>query len=343
MKWSSSAFMAVSIYDVAKKSGLSIATVSRVLNNTGNVRPQTAQKVELAIQELGYTSNQLARALAHQRSGLVGVLMNDIQFSRESFYIECLAGIGEALERQGYHVVLLYENSGGSEICKEYLQQHLIDGLLALDAYTASEMLEQLAQEPDCVVGYIGYPRNGYACNVYGGYHLYVPRIMQNLWDAGHQKVLAVTEETHNTRLAKEEIARQRRQGVTLPAGIRFLCHNDMPTENEWHSELQCALQETADYTAIYADDIKQATYILFECRNLGLTVPEKVSIVTVEHREEEAAYLNPALDTFCLPSRQMGKTLAEMLLRRMNGVIQEEQQTVEGHFCIRGSVRRPL
>ena len=85
---SGGAYLATNIKDVALKAGVSIATVSHVLNGTRGTRPQTRQRVLAAIQELGYSQNQSARNLASGRSTLMGLVISDI---RNPFFPEVTA------------------------------------------------------------------------------------------------------------------------------------------------------------------------------------------------------------------------------------------------------------
>ena len=127
--------MKVSIYDVANATGLSIATVSRALNDPDHVRPKNLAKVQQAILELGYAPNAMAQNLARQRSTLVGVLFEPN--AQDSTYgMECLAGFSSVLEANGYHALLL-SNRGEESLreCLDLMQRNLIVGVASLTGY----------------------------------------------------------------------------------------------------------------------------------------------------------------------------------------------------------------
>ncbi len=93
----------MNIYDIANKAGVSIATVSRILNNKGNVRKATEQKVLAVMEELGYTPNVFARALGLNSIKAVGVLCSDVS---DIFYAKAVSVIESELREQGYDATL---------------------------------------------------------------------------------------------------------------------------------------------------------------------------------------------------------------------------------------------
>ena len=93
----------MNIYDIAKKAGVSIATVSRILNNKGNVRKATEDKVLAVMQELGYTPNAFARALGLNSIQSVGVLCSDVS---DIYYAKAVSVIESELREKGYDVTL---------------------------------------------------------------------------------------------------------------------------------------------------------------------------------------------------------------------------------------------
>lgn len=91
--------MKASIFDVAKRSGLSVVTVSRVLNGAGTVRENNRQKVMDAIKELDYRPSAAARSLARGRTGIIGLIVTTLQ---DSFFDAVAKEINDALALQGY-------------------------------------------------------------------------------------------------------------------------------------------------------------------------------------------------------------------------------------------------
>lgn len=128
----------INIYDVAKAAGVSTATVSRVVNEIGNVRPKTKERVEEVIKQLGYTPNQIARGLATNSSKTIGILVPDI---RNSFHAESAFELEQRLNQDGYSSILCNTTES---VEKEIEYLHLlygkkVDGIITVGAAYGEE------------------------------------------------------------------------------------------------------------------------------------------------------------------------------------------------------------
>ncbi len=130
----------ITIYEVAEKAGVSLATVSRVLNNSPKVRPATKEKIEKVIKELGYQPNLIARGLASRKSNTIAVLVNDMA---KSSIGELTNGIVDVAQLYGYTIKIISLN-GELNIEEIYakLQSEVVDGILRLDDNTSEDQFE---------------------------------------------------------------------------------------------------------------------------------------------------------------------------------------------------------
>lgn len=142
----------VNIYEIAKRAGVSIATVSRVLNNNVNVRSETREKVISVLKESDYTPNAIARSLAVNRTETIGVLASDI---RDSYYANAIYTIEQGFRDYGYNVILC--NTGGQiEEKKKYINvllQQKVDGIIFVgsvfrEKYGNQHILDAAAKVP---------------------------------------------------------------------------------------------------------------------------------------------------------------------------------------------------
>src|SRR3954466_852185 len=136
----------VTIREVADAAGVSIATVSRVLNGHGDVSPETRELVSTVIRERGYTANRSARSLSAGRTGLVGVL---VPLVYPAYFSSILSGAAEALHEQDLRLVLSpthFEHERGVTLL-DRLMHGLTDGALIVLPRESSEELEQLLDE----------------------------------------------------------------------------------------------------------------------------------------------------------------------------------------------------
>lgn len=119
----------MNIYEAAKRANVSIATVSRVINNSARVRPETQARVRAVLEEMKYTPNAIARSLAINSTQTIGVLASDV---RDSYYAAAIYTLEQAFEGLNYHVILC--NTGGALGKKQrYLRVLLekkVDGII---------------------------------------------------------------------------------------------------------------------------------------------------------------------------------------------------------------------
>ena len=98
----------ITIQDVARAAGVSVSTVSRVLNDKTDVAPQTFQKVQRVIEELGYTSSLAARSMRSRRTGVIGLILPDLE---DPFCIQVLKGINRAISALEYDLIAYASSS----------------------------------------------------------------------------------------------------------------------------------------------------------------------------------------------------------------------------------------
>jgi len=131
--------------DVARKAQVSIKTVSRVVNNQGEVSEETRQRVLAAIEELGYRPSKVARALVTRRTETIGLVLGDIT---NPFFSELACGVLNAAQAQGYDVFLC--NSGSrvkAEMRALYaLADHNVDGIIIFPSWRNIERLRVFAE-----------------------------------------------------------------------------------------------------------------------------------------------------------------------------------------------------
>ena len=139
--------MAASIKDVAKEAGVSIATVSRVLNDIDVVNEETKKKVLEAIKKLGYRPNIVARSLKTQRTRTIGILIPDIS---NQFYPEIVRGAEDVANIYGYNVMLC-NSDFDTDKEKEYLRvlkEKMVDGVLYMSSSLENDILDLTKKNP---------------------------------------------------------------------------------------------------------------------------------------------------------------------------------------------------
>ncbi|EOE9731032.1 Mal regulon transcriptional regulator MalI, partial [Salmonella enterica subsp. enterica serovar Schwarzengrund] len=134
----------ITIHDVALAAGVSVSTVSLVLSGKGRISAATGERVNAAIEQLGFVRNRQASALRGGQSGVIGLIVRDLS---APFYAELTAGLTEALEAQGRMVFLLHGGKDGEQLNQRFtmLLNQGVDGMVIAGAAGSSEALRAQA------------------------------------------------------------------------------------------------------------------------------------------------------------------------------------------------------
>ena len=323
----------VTIFDVAERAGVSIKTVSRVVNNESNVREQTREKVLSAVRALRYRPNAAARALSGNRSRVVGLVYENAQ---EFGYLQdVLNGALSASEARDYALLLCpisLPNPGIVERVRDFAAEGRVEGIvlpapmgdlaelrallselgIPYAAITPKEPLPEeiniscrdrdatfaltafLIERGHRVIGFIiGHPDHGASAERYAGYRDALGR--------------------HGVPLSKDLV----RQGYF-----------------DFESGKQAArslLELPTPPSAIIASNDDMAAGVLFEARERGLAVPDDLSIVGFDDTRI-ASRVWPPLTTARQPIARMAETATRLLIDRLNG--QPAQSSAEPFEC---------
>ena len=309
----------ITIRQVAELAGVSIATVSRVMNGRNDVSPETRELVTRVIQEHGYSANRSARRLSAGRSGLVGVL---VPLVYPAYFSAILAGAAEALSEQDMRVVL---SPTGHEHDREVrlidrLMHGLTDGALIVLPEESSDELEQLLdQHYRFVVIDPLMPLDDRIPSVSSAHTAGAHAAMQHLLGLGHRRIAAIT---GPPGWVATEDRRRGYHAALAAAGILPDPDLEVGADFEIDGGFAAADQlfELPDPpTAIFAFNDNIAIGAIRAARARGLRVPEDVSIVGFDD-VEHATIVTPALTTVRQPLAEMGRTAVSLLSRLLDG-----------------------
>jgi LacI family transcriptional regulator len=305
----------LTIRQIADLAGVSIATVSRVLNGRDDVAPETREAVTRVIRENGYTANRSARGLSAGRTGLVGVLVPLIY---PAYFSSILAGAAEALSELDLRVVLSptgHEHEREVSLL-ERLMHGVTDGALIVMPEESSPELELLvAGGYRFVVVDPIMPLAERIPSVSAAHTSGADQAMRHLLELGHRRIAQIT--GPRGWLATED-RRRGYQAALASAGIL----PDPALEVEAIPEIppgRAAAEQLLDVaeapTAIFAFNDNIAIGAIQAARARGLRVPEDLSIVGFDD-VEGATIVTPALTTVRQPLAEMGRTAVSLLSR---------------------------
>jgi LacI family transcriptional regulator len=301
------------IFDVARASGVSYATVSRVVNNYPHVRDDTRQRVLLAMRELGYVAHTSARALASGRTQVIGLLA---QGADNAFFSSVIRGVDQQVAASGYDFMLCTTHDRREKEA-EYvarLSHGMVDGLLIILPRGLPDYVEQLRPERFPFV-LIDYDDEAPGCDMVNCANRPGARAaIDHLLELGHRRIGFITG-TLNVGSTHERLAGYRE--ALAAAGVLYT--DELVVQGDFMEprgfEAACELLALPDRpTAIFASSDAAAFGVLRAARESGLRVPEDLSVVGFDDIPE-ASYVDPALTTVRQPLQEMGRTAVRRLM----------------------------
>lgn len=308
--------------DVAARAGVSVTTVSRILNAKESgipIRQETRDRVFAVAAELGYKPNLMARALRGSRSSLLGVIARDIS---DPFHIQILRGINELSGERGYRMFLGhvdYQPRAALAYASMFEESHA-DGIIVIgDLQGGEDSLEALAERHRYVVGVTDRTERRQVPGVYSDSSAGTELAMEHLWSLGHRSIVCFSDSrTYDGRLRAD---RYERFMHSRGAGDLVQIHI---TDQEPHeafrlgSRIFPGMGLGSDVTAIYATSDTTAIGLMRAAYGVGKRVPEDLSIVGYDDIDM-AAYTIPPLTTVSQTGVDMGREAARLLFRMLD------------------------
>ncbi len=330
----------VTIFDVAERAGVSIKTVSRVVNDEANVRDATREKVLIAIRELRYKPNAAARELSGKRSRMLGLVYENAQ---EFNYLEnVLNGTLDACEARGYALLLCPLTLPNPQIAarvREFATQARVEGMVLpaplADVAAVTGLLQKLRIPVAAIAPKESRPgRINVSCNDGGA----TCALAEYLIDQGHRAIGFIKGHPSHGASALRFAGYQRaleRHGIAFSAALVRQGYFDFDSGKAATSEL---LDLPSPPSAIVASNDDMAAGVLFEARERGLSVPGELSVVGFDDTQI-ASRMWPPLTTVRQPIMQMAETAATLLIGELNGeAVQLPQEPFECEVVIRNS-----
>lgn len=306
------------IQQVAKYAGVSVATVSRVLNGQNKVSVKTKLKVEEAIQHLNYEPSMLGRNLRNSESRIVLILIPTIS---NPFYFEIIKGIENFALSQNYNILLCETDSNPEkeDIYFDLVRKKMADGIISMDPAVNVETLKALAETYAII-----------QCSEYGG-GIGIPyvtidseeasyRAVKHLIQIGHRKIALMNSDE------KFLYARERRMGYEralgehgIPLNQDYVFYTKELGFEHGQMAMKKILQLEERPTAVFAVSDLLAIGALKEINAAGLHVPKDMAVVGFD-KIDFSNMTNPALTTVAQPMYKMGTIAAQMLIDKIQG-----------------------
>lgn len=330
------------IRDVAKLARVAPITVSRVLNKSGYVSPETQLRVEAAAAELNYVPNMLAHSLRSNRTQTLALVLTDIT---NPFWTTVARGVEDEANAHGFNVIFCNtdENPAKQDQYISMLLRRRVDGVLLVPATSNGAAVLALRAQGVQVVA-LDRRVDGVAVDVVrGGSEAGAQALADHLLDLGHRRIGILTG-PHEVSVSHERVAgfsaaHARRD---VPMDETLVRYGPFTMESGYAMAIELLSMEPRP-TAIFAANNFIAVGALRAFRESGLRTPEDISIVVFDDLPETFATA-PFLTVVAQPAYLLGKTATEILLQRVNSPSDNHTQeiTLPATLIVRTSTASP-
>jgi DNA-binding LacI/PurR family transcriptional regulator len=309
---------AVRLKDIAEKAGVSVTTVSRILNGSDNaipIREDTRQRILSIAAQLGYKPNLLARGLRGSASSLLGVIARDIS---DPFHIQILQGIHNAATRRDYRLFLGnvdYRPDVAVAYSSMFEQSHA-DGIIIIGDIEGDEAaLDILTSQHRYVVGVTDRVERRQYPGVYSDSRLGTRLALDHLWILGHRNIICVSDPRNYDGRLRAEVYQQYMYDHGIEKKVRvYLIPQNPEASYQVGQEIFASFHSPQPPTAIYAASDTFAIYLMQAAFQASISIPQQISIVGFDNIDI-TPYLIPPLTTIDQSGGEMGRNAANLLL----------------------------
>ena len=332
----------VTIYDVAREAGVSMATVSRVVNHNPNVKPQTRKKVFEAIERLGYRPNAVARGLASKKTTTVGVVIPDIANTN---FAEVARGIEDIANMYHYNIILSNADKRKDKEIRviNTLLEKQVDGLLFMGGVVTEEHIQAFntsnvpivlcaTTDERCTMPSVDIDHEGAAFDA-------VSKLVQE----GHRSIAMISGTLQDPangyarfqgyKRALEQVGVSHREDYVRVGNYRY---------ESGIEATQYFLGLSERPTAIFAATDEMAIGAIHCLQDAGLSVPGDISVISVDN-SRMASMVRPLLTTVAQPMYDIGAVSMRLLTKLMKKESVDDARVILPHeLIVRRSVSAP-
>ncbi|HET7577901.1 MAG TPA: catabolite control protein A [Bacillales bacterium] len=323
--------MNATIYDVASEAGVSMATVSRVVNGNPNVKPSTRKKVLDAIERLGYRPNAVARGLASKKTTTVGVIIPDIS---NVFFSELARGIEDVATMYKYNIILCDSDQNKEKELHLFntLLEKQVDGIVFMGGRISDEHVEEFKKSPVPVVLAATVDEQGETPSVNIDYKQAAYDAVQFLVEKGHQQIAMVSGPLVDPINGhyKFEGYREALGEADLPFEDRFVTVGDY-TYDSGVEAVEAFLKQEEKPTAVFVGSDEMAVGVIHGAQDAGYRVPEDLEVISFNNTRL-ALMVRPTLTTVVQPMYDIGAVAMRLLTKYMNHEEVEDHAVVLPH-----------
>ena len=336
--------MKINIKDVAKKAGVSTATVSRALSDFPGIRDKTRKRVLKAVSELNYEINAVARNLRQKKTNSIGIIVGNVL---SQFYSVIAKSVEDIANKFGYNTILCNgdENPEKELNYLKVLKSNRVDGIILtstgknakyvqylIDSGTKIVLLDRLIEGIDCDAVLVD--------NTHGAY-----TAVKHLIDQVYRKIGIVNgylDRTTGAERLKGYLQAIEEAGIAKDDNLIKI--GNFKKESGWKLTKEL-LEQSNKPDAIFTTNIDMSMGALIAIKEMGLNIPNDIGIICFDD-SDWALILEPPITVIRQPVYQLGSTAAELLIKEIEDKEKELDHkptilTLSTELIIRNSTRR--
>jgi len=308
--------------DVARRANVALSTVSYALNGTRPVSRETRERIERAMEELGYRPNALARGLASKRSRNLGLIFPAPERGLGITEMEFVTSAAETASENGYHLVLWSTEVGDTEMLARLTQQGLVDGVIVMEVHLHDKRIDMLRDTgmPFCMIGRTADPSTDSYADI--DFEQTTREAVQHLAELGHTTIAFVnhSQASFNAGYGPSLRAAEGFAQAAGAAGVHHLarCCEDSPAAGQqaFHQLVATA----PALSALIVMNERASAGVLAAIGQRGGRVPDDYSVLSIVSSTRVAEMTFPPLTTFTPPSAALGRLGVQTLIERLEG-----------------------
>ncbi|MBS4197349.1 LacI family DNA-binding transcriptional regulator [Lederbergia citri] len=327
--------MKPTIYDVAKAAGVSIATVSKVMNNTGNIRDTTREKVKKIMEKLNYQPSLMASALTGKGTETLGLVVPDIS---NPFFSEMAKTIEDRAHESGMSVIICStdENTEKEKKYIELLQRKQVDGMIVASTFHDMEILKRVVDQKtplvmltqdDAGIGVTSISVDDFKGGLEATSHLI---------SEGHRDIIMIAEYAKSSKFRiYGYIEAHEEHGLEVSEENIFRTVASIENGREVFRKI---VQRGIVPTGIFACNDLIAVGVIQEAKEMGLKIPNDLSIVGYDNTILATTTV-PGLTTIAQPITEMGNRVVDVIISEIKDKNQTKERILfEPELIIRGT-----
>lgn len=330
--------MAHNLKDIANEVGLSVSTISRVVNGKSYVAPATRKRVIKALREHKYAPNQIARSLKMQSTNTVGIIVPDIR----DYFANVIKGADAIFSEAGYSIILADSNESDKkeEQYLNLLYEKRIDGLVLATVSQNSKALQMYFENDIPVVFIDNLPNLNTSYDAVLLNNVEASKMAVNyIIDCGYNKIAIISgKPTETTAIERVDGYKHALVNHNFPVDPALIVSGDYTVQDGYRCMMELLKnREEHEFGAVFATSYKMTCGVLKAIKEKGLKCPDDIALVGFDFNDESDLF-TPKVTSVLQPIESIGKLVAERLISQMKSASKDR-----GHDFVSTIPRRIL